>query len=179
VLDIEPKVVTLPMPVEEKEPYLVIRENTSRQVVAVIELLSPTNKRPGSDGRREYLAKRAEILQTRVHLVELDLLLGGQRLPIVEPFKDNTSYCAIVSRAGHRPHGELFEWPLAHPLPRIPVPLAKGEPDAILDLQAALSAVYDRAGYDYSLRYDLPLDLPFSSADRQWLAKVIRDRTSR
>jgi hypothetical protein len=179
VLDVEPTTVTLPMPIEEKEPYLMIRRAESREVVAVIELLSPTNKRTGSDGRKQYLSKRTDVLRTRAHLIEFDLLLGGQRLPMMESLKADTSYCAIVSRAGMHPRAELFEWPLKHPLPRISVPLAGGDPDAILDLQEALNTVYDRAGYDYSVHYDRPLDLPMRSEDRAWMQELIAVRASR
>lgn len=49
---------TLPMPLEERESYLAIRKTGEKEVVCVIEVLSPTNKRAVSDGRREYLAKR-------------------------------------------------------------------------------------------------------------------------
>ena len=34
----------------------------TQQVVTAVELLSPTNKRPGSEGREHYLAKRQSIL---------------------------------------------------------------------------------------------------------------------
>ena len=47
------------------------------EVVTVLETLSPANKRPGGDGRREYLKKREEVLQSPSHLVEIDLLRGG------------------------------------------------------------------------------------------------------
>lgn len=56
------------------ERYIAIVSLPSRELVTVIELLSPTNKRVGADGRREYLRKREQILQSAVHLVEIDLL---------------------------------------------------------------------------------------------------------
>ena len=48
----------LPMPEVRRETYLVIRLLESMEVVTVLETLSPANKRPGGDGRREYLEKR-------------------------------------------------------------------------------------------------------------------------
>lgn len=81
----EPVGCTLPGPVEVREKYLVIRKLHSAEVVTVIEVLSPSNKRAGSEGREEYLAKREEVLQSRTNLVELDLLRGGARLPTLEP----------------------------------------------------------------------------------------------
>jgi uncharacterized protein DUF4058 len=81
---IEPIVLTLPVPETRREAYLTVRERDSLEVVTVIEVLSPTNKPPHSDGRREYLNKREEILRSTAHLVELDLLRGGERLPTIE-----------------------------------------------------------------------------------------------
>lgn len=51
----------------------------------MIEILSPGNKRPSSDGRKEYLLKREEIVGSETHLVELDFLRGGLRLPTMDP----------------------------------------------------------------------------------------------
>lgn len=50
----KPKRVTLPMPYEVTERYLETKDLASKQVVAVLELLSPANKRPG-EGLRKYL----------------------------------------------------------------------------------------------------------------------------
>ena len=63
----------------------------------MIELLSPANKQPGSD-REQYIHKRRQLLCSQTHLVELDLLRGGPRMPVEElPACD---YYALVSRAG-------------------------------------------------------------------------------
>jgi len=144
-------------------------------VVTVIETLSPGNKRTGGDGRREYLRKREEVLGSDTHLVELDLLRGGQRLPMLVPLPAG-DYYAIVSRGYRRPRAEVYAWTLRDPLPVIPVPLAKGEPDVPLDLKSAVDTVYDRARYDLSLDYTQALVPPLSEEDRKWveerLAKV-------
>jgi len=80
------------------ENYLVIRHLGSGEVVTVIELLSPSNKCTGSEGRKAYLAKREEILSSRTNLVELDLLRGGARLPTVQPLPPG-DYFAFVCRS--------------------------------------------------------------------------------
>ena len=54
-----------------------------RQLVTSIELLSPANKAAGEQGRELYLRKQREILQSKVHLVEIDLLRGGQHTTAV------------------------------------------------------------------------------------------------
>src|SRR5438874_11038244 len=48
-----PVVVALPVPEEVLEHYLTIQHLQTEDVVTVIEVLSPGNKRKGSDGRRE------------------------------------------------------------------------------------------------------------------------------
>ncbi|WP_448605471.1 DUF4058 family protein, partial [Thermoflexus hugenholtzii] len=76
------RVVTLPMPEEVRERYLVVREAGTHQVVTWLEILSPANKAPG-EGRQVYLKKREEILRSRVHLVEIDLLRAGEPMPVM------------------------------------------------------------------------------------------------
>jgi hypothetical protein len=64
--------VHVPVPDEVRETYLEVRETGTDYVIAVLEVLSPTNKRPGR-GRRIYEDKRLDVLATRTHLVEIDL----------------------------------------------------------------------------------------------------------
>jgi hypothetical protein len=169
---VEPVVLTVPVPVEHREAFLCIRLRETREVVAVIEILSPANKRPGSDGRSEYLRKRDDVLESKTHLVELDLLRGGERLPTVQPLPAG-DYFAFVCRGNRRPRVEVYAWGLRGPLPLIPVPLVNPDPDATLDLQAIFISVYDRAGYDYSLDYNAPLDPPLSEPDEAWAKKLL------
>ena len=68
--------VTLPMPQEVRESYLEIRDVSTGYVVTAIQVLSPTNKRPGK-GREAYENKRMEVLSSSTNLVEIDLLRSG------------------------------------------------------------------------------------------------------
>lgn len=174
VATLTPVECILPMSEERRETYLVIRLRGSREVVTVLETLSPGNKRPGSDGRREYLRKREEILESQAHLVELDLLRGGQRMPTATPLPPG-DYCAIVSRSQRRPRADVYAWNIADPLPALPVPLKTGEPDVLLDLQAVFTTIYDRARYDLSLDYAEALDPPLDDSTRQWLQQRIAE----
>ncbi len=131
-----------------------IRDRRRRQLIAVIELLSPSNKNLGDD-RNKYLGKREQILASTAHLVEIDLLRGGPRLPLEDmPVCD---YCVLVARHEERPRVGIWPIGLRAPLPVIPVPLAGGDPDAKLDLQAALHEVYDRARYGSYIYQDTPM----------------------
>lgn len=163
----EPVTLTLPMPAEHREAYLTIRLAKPRRVVTVIEVLSPTNKNLRTTGREVYLSKRDGVLECKTHLVELDLLRGGERLPTVQPLPA-ADYYAFVSRGNRRPQVDVYPWSLRQPMPAIPIPLEPEDPDVVLDLQAVFNAVYDRAGYDYSLDYEGQVEPPLGDADVQW-----------
>jgi len=163
--------VPLPELEEVRHYFLEIREVETQKVITVIEMLSPFNKRPGK-GRDEYLARRNEILLSDVHLVELDLLRDGERLPMGKPLPPG-QYYAIISRSYRRPIAEVYAWTVRQPLPTIPIPLRRGEEDVMLDLQGVLDAVYERAGYDYRLPYDRQPEPPLSDEDWEWAQKII------
>ena len=119
-------------------------------MIAVIELLSPTNKASGSD-REQYVGKRKAILASNTHLVEIDLLRGGERMPVQDlPASD---YVVMVSRSYERPRVELWPIGLRDALPLIPVPLRQDDHDATIDLGRLLHEQFDAAGYeDYVYR---------------------------
>ena len=167
-----PVAVPLAMPERVEEIFLEIYLRASQDLVTVIEVLSPSNKRLGSDGRREYLAKRDAILQSSVHLLELDLLRGEERLPMARPLPP-AEYYAILSRARRRPMGEVWPIRLRDRLPVVPVPLAGKDPDVLVDLQEVFTRVYDRAGYDYTLDYDREPQPPLSEADAAWAKALL------
>lgn len=148
---------------EEQVNYLEIVDSKSRAVVTVVELLSPANKFAGSD-REQYLGKRRQLFRTDVHLVEIDLLRAGPRMPVecLSP----CDYVILVSRWESRPDVDLWPLTLRQPLPTIPVPL-KSEQAAQLDLQSILHRVYDSAGYaDYV--YQNEIEPPLAPAYREW-----------
>lgn len=163
---IEPALGTLAVSSEHREARLVLRRTSDTLVVTVIELLSPTNKRTGSNGRQVYLDKRDELLHTSTSLVELDLLRGGEPMPAGN--KPEGDYSAIVSRPYRRPTIEIYAWPLRHRLPVIPIPLSKGDPDVEINLQAIFNQVYERAGYDYSIDYQTTIQPPLTEEDQKW-----------
>jgi hypothetical protein len=157
-----------------REAFLTVRLRETMDVATVIEVLSPTNKRAGSDGRKEYLKKREEVLLSSAHLVELDLLRGGARLPTNEPLPPG-DYYALICRRRRRPRAEVYAWPLRHPLPTIPVPLTGEDPDVALDLQEVFTTVYDRAAYQYSIDYAAVVEPPLPEADAAWARELLKN----
>lgn len=158
--------------VEVRESRLLVRSVPDRTLVTVIEVLSPSNKAPGSRGQSEYLDKRRELLRSPVHFVEIDLLRAGAPLPSRDPLPAG-DYLAHVSRAPQRPQGEVFTWTVRDPAPSIPIPLRPGETEPRLDLSRALQLVYERGGYDLELDYSRQPEPPLSPEDAAWAATCV------
>jgi len=114
----------IPMAEPVREAYLTIRRKDGKSDVTAIELLSPANKRPGADGYDQYLDERNHVLATSANLVELDLLRGGRRIPLLGKLPAG-DFVATVSRSRRRPRAEAYVWSLEQPLPVIPIPLAE------------------------------------------------------
>lgn len=151
-----------------------IYDAADRTLVAAIEVLSPMNK-DRSQGRAEYLAKRRRVFHSNAHLIEIDLLRSGPRLPMADPMP-HTDYCVLVSRADRRPMTEVWPVSVRESLPSVPVPVLPGDPDAILNLQQAVTTVYDAWAYDLELNYGEPPSVPLTGDDAAWAAELLRQR---
>lgn len=148
-----------------------IRDRANRRLVTAIEVLSAANKR--ADGYEEYLAKRHRLLLSAVHLLEIDLLRQGERVPMQQPLPESP-YFVLLSRSAERPMTEVWPVRLDEPLPTVPVPLLPGDPDVPLDLQAAFAAVYDAVGYDLAVDYSRPPEVPLPALDAAWAEQRLR-----
>jgi hypothetical protein len=160
--------LTTVMPASIPHVTVEIRDTAGRELVAAIEVLSPTNKR--GEGYSEYLAKRRRILLSTAHLVKIDLLRRGQRVPMREALPA-TPYFVFVSRAENRPLTDVWPIRLDEALPSIPVPLLPGDADVMLELQAALTNVYDLLGYDLAVDYRRPAEVPLEPEFERWAAE--------
>ena len=153
---------TAPCVMERQAPHtwIEIRDVAGRTLVTAIEILSPWNKR--GRGREEYLGKRCELLRSSAHLIEIDLLRRGRRLPMKEPLPP-ASYYVFVARASERL--KVHVWPIAlnQPLPIIGVPLLAGDADVALDLQTCVRNVYELGGFDLIIDYSKPPAVPFQA----------------
>ena len=168
-----PLKVGLPMFEEVREAYLEIRDIASKEVVTVIEVLSPANKRPGK-GRDMYEEKRDQVFPSRSHLVEIDLLRIYQPLPVFGNDIEG-NYRILVSRGDCRPTADLYLFNIPDVIPAFALPLRGGDVEPIVDLQALLNTVYDRAGYDFTLDYT-PDPVPaLSEPDAVWADSLLRE----
>jgi hypothetical protein len=165
-------------PVWERVPQLSveIRDIAQRRLVTVIELLSPANKQ--GEGYREYADRRLDLMQTATHLLEIDLLRGGQRLELYGHMPSG-DYYVYLSRFQQRPRTQVWPIHLRDALPTVPVPLLPPDADVTLDIQAAVDGCFALVGYERLLNYIDPLPPPALEAeDAAWvqecLAQAIR-----
>jgi hypothetical protein len=169
----EPLIVPLLIDDEIKEARLEIRHLESQSLVTVIEVLSPTNKIRGSRGRASFMEKRREILAGPVHWVEIDLLRGGEP-SVTRPPLVASDYRVLVSRANDRTHARYWPFSVRQPVPAVPIPLRKPDPDLTLDLGAVLQAVYEHGAYDLSIDYRQDAEPKLEDEDAEWARALIK-----
>jgi hypothetical protein len=171
----EPGPVTLRALIEEeyRETFIEIYESSPGQrLVTSIEVLSPSNKRRSAPGWEIYLRKRQALLLGRVNLVEIDLLRGGQRMPMLDPWP-NSPYTLLVYRGSMTQLCQVWPGYFHRPLPPIPVPLAKPDSDISLSLQPLIEAIYQRSRYERSIDYGKPLTgAPLRPEEATWLEQL-------
>jgi hypothetical protein len=157
------------------ETYVEIIRADSREVVTVIEVLSPTNK-TASSGFEEYARKRRELLGSQVNLVEIDLLSQGIRPFPQLPDCDSVRcrYMIGVSRASSRDQYELYPIALNEMLPRFGIPLRAPDANVPLDLQIALNRCYDEGAYDDLIDYTQMPGVALTEAERVFVGQRIQ-----
>ena len=156
-----------------------IYEVETMQLITAIEILSPINKRRGQKGYRDYQRKRLELLRSEAHLLEIDLLRSGVRPPLERPVPP-APYYITLSRMERRPRVEVWPIQLWDKLSVLPVPLRAPDPDAALDLGAALAAIYERGAYAMLIDYRRPPPPPpLSDAEQQWLDTRLKQQGKR
>jgi hypothetical protein len=151
-----------------------IRTVDQQQLVTVIEILSPVNKRPGHEAYVDYRRKRRDLLKSEVHLMEIDLLRAGER-PTLERAVPEAPYYVTLARAHPRPRVEVWPIQLWDPLPVLPVPLLEPDPDVSLDLGAVVTSIYERGAYAAQIDYREPQPPPpLSAEDARWVGELLR-----
>lgn len=169
--------VMLPIPQEVREGYLEIRDIATGTVITVIEVLSPSNKRPGK-GREMYERKRNAVLESATHLVEIDLLRDGMPMAMVGQ-GSASDYRILVSRSPQRPQAQLYGFSLQQPIPVFMLPLKPGEAEIAADLQPLLMQVYQQARYDLAIDYHQEPVPPLKEADRVWADALLKSNELR
>jgi len=176
----EPLVIHVPHD-ERREPLIEIYlgHGSNRRLVTCIELLSLTNKTPGEHGRDLYLRKQREILESKVHLVEIDLLRAGEHTTAVPRHRlaraaGDFHYHVSVHHFDNLEDYFVYPVRLSEPLPEIAVPLLPGDAPVRADLQAVFRRTHDAGPYRREIDYsqDAP-GPPLSPAWQSWIRKIL------
>jgi hypothetical protein len=147
-----------------------IRDIDDNELITVIEIMSPVNKR--APGLEKYLNKRRRLHQGGIHLLEIDLLRRGTR-PFYHPRLPDAPYFVVLTRA-HQVYADIWPIQLVDPLPTVSVPLREPDEDVPLAIGAALAAIYERAAYDLSIDYKTaPPPPPLSAEEEAWVQSIL------
>jgi len=177
----KPVIVTVPHD-EHIEPYLEIyhKRGDKKRLVCTLEILSPSNKTPGAKGQKLYRRKQREVLARKVHLVEIDLLRGGNHTTAValdwaQELTGDFDYHVCVRRYDRFEEFEVYPILMQQSLPSIAIPLLPADGDIPLDLQAIFQRAYEAGPYARSLDYRTERIEPALSAKQEtWMREVLR-----
>jgi hypothetical protein len=171
----KPLVIATLIDDEIHEPFVEVIDRADRSVVTVIEVVSPSNKVPGSRGRESYRKKRAEVLRSPCHWLEVDFLRSGSPW-IPRQMTTQGDYFVYLCRIEHRPNSYLWPIRLSESLPVVAVPLKDGDADVPLDLQTALATADERAGYERVVDYRKPPGIPLPEQYDAWADQLLKSK---
>ena len=176
-----PLVIDAATPEPVYETLLEIRttDDAGARVVAAIEVVSPTNKRPGENARGSYLQKQREYLASDACLIEIDLLRGGTHVTAVDSGElraaaDRFDYHVCLRHPAEPGRFLTYPFTLRDPLPTIPVPLGGDRPPAEVNLQTVFTTCFDLSRYGEQLDYRPPPPAPrLSPANDEWCGGLL------
>lgn len=159
---------------EYREPFLELRQRTDGKLVTLVEAVSPTNKTTAV-GRQNYQHKHNEAMRFRANIVEIDLVLEGQRMhDFSRENLPSWDYSVVVTRAPRPEQYELYTAALDKRLPRFRLPMGADDRDVVVDLQAVVHRVYDQADLGKAVDYQSNPTTPLAAAQLAWLDGVLR-----
>ncbi|MCE2499811.1 MAG: DUF4058 family protein [Dehalococcoidia bacterium] len=152
--------VRVRMPREVGVLWLRVETVLERELVTVVEVLSPTNKRPG-EGRRRYIRKREGIVAGLVNPVEIDLLRCWEPMPL-ETAPPASDYRILVCRSLESPGAVMYPFMVQQRIPKFTLPLlSEDETHAPeVDLGAIVDNRHHTARYNLETRYNEPPQEP-------------------
>jgi hypothetical protein len=167
---------------EFREPFVEIytRSDEGKRLVTSIEVLSLSNKAQGEQGREIYLRKQREVLASKTHLVEIDLLRAGKHVSAV-PLEAAIDECGtfdyhVSIRCFDDDDGfSVYPIHLEERLPPIDIPLLPGDPPVTLDLQSVFVRCYDAGPYSREVHYYEDKIVPALPTDQaRWASELVQ-----
>lgn len=161
------------------EKFIEIRDvrSSAKNVVAIIELLNPATKETSSIERAEYRKKQNAVLTGAMHLIEIDLLRGGEHTVYVPEnvLRSRGAFDYVVTLSDASQPTEYLFWrvSLREPLPVIDIPLAEGIIGIKLDLQTVFDTCWEANRLDADIDSTIALTPPLSAEDAPWVAKQV------
>ena len=153
---------------EARVTYLYVQRMPDWKVVTIVEVLSPTNKIPG-EGRTNYLHKRDEVFASGVSLVEIDLLRGGQPMPL-QTVLPPSHYRILVSRGWERPDAVLYPFNVQQAIPKFTLPLSPDDDEPEVNIGPIVNALHHNARYAQVVRYaDRPPGPALATEFQEWV----------
>ena len=150
--------------------------DSQSRLVTSIEFLSPSNK-IGEDERHTFRRKQSDLVASGVNLVEVDLILGGgwtiHPSQVETPPECQGPYRISVTRVRYPHRIECYLTNLRNSLPRIRIPLRRGETDIVLNLQELITLAYDRGAYHRRLNYATAPRPQLSPEDHAWMTDLL------
>jgi len=173
--ELEPVTLRAFIAEEHREGFVEIYEDDPElRLVTTIEVLSPSNKAFGTEGWHRYQSKRYSALLGHVHLIEIDLLRGGRRPLMRDPWP-NSPYALLVGRANQNLRCQVWPAYFDRALTAISVPLTPPDADILLGLQPLIDKVYELSGYARTIDYRKPLEPPLTAKEKTWLEGRLRE----
>jgi Protein of unknown function (DUF4058) len=168
-------------PEQERELFIAIRSLEDwDEIITIIEILSPTNKREDSPGWNAYLAQQRDTLYSNTNLMEIDLLRGGVHTVAApkDELERHGRWDSLI--CVHRPiqawHFEYWFSRIQDPLPGVSVPLTQSLGDFELGLQAAFGRAYDTGPYKRRIDYTSRPPGDLDAATLAWIDSWLRQK---
>jgi hypothetical protein len=118
---------------------------------------------------------RQAHLEGRVNLVEIDLVRGGQRIPMEEDWPASPGY-VLTCWKKTAPMCKVWPAYFDRPLPKLRVPLAPRDDDLVMDLQPMVEAIYERSRYAMDINYERPCLPPLDERTAAWIKERLSKR---
>ena len=160
------------MPRGIKALWLRVETVPDRELVTIVELLSPTNKAPGRE-RNRYERKREVIVGSGANLVEIDLLRRWEPMPL-ETTPPTSDYRILVCQGWQRPAALLYPFNVQQPIPTFALPLLPEDKPLQVDLGPIINAMHHTARYGQVTRYqDPPPEPAFEAEVAEWVGERV------
>lgn len=182
---LSPAVEVLTESIQVRRAFIEIFETgTTHRLVTIIEIVSPSNKKPGRD-RERFEEKLREILASDANLVVVDLLRAGERVfpddglsGRIADLDPAPAYLIWINRSWKRNPDtiaySLYPISIQDALPCVGIPLTKQDDDVPLDFQYVFQRVYDEGPYRRgAVDYRKPPEPPFDSDAAAWAEELL------